>query len=284
MVLDVAAVVGPDGWITWRALTARVDRKTVAAQVVDSAGRLTSGSGPGVYRSSALAQDWRIRVDGRVSSRSGVASHRTALALWGLLPPGGPIHVTVEPGRSNRGSRASGSAPAAGPPWTSPEVGGLHVTQRGPAGPGGHLGPSAGDAAVRPCERAAITAVRRPPGAARGARSLPARRGVPHSPPRVAVRPSWSACWPTSERAGDLGPASSAQGVGMPRFTQQHRSRNRARHSSWTPPMRRCSRCRRWTARRGTVPPDQDERESAVAEAAQVRVARRCRTPPARRR
>ena len=39
-----------------------------------------------------------------VLSRGGVASHRTALALWGLVPPGGPIHVTVEPTRSNRPS------------------------------------------------------------------------------------------------------------------------------------------------------------------------------------
>jgi hypothetical protein len=30
---DVSAFVGPEGWITWDALTARVDRKTVARWV-----------------------------------------------------------------------------------------------------------------------------------------------------------------------------------------------------------------------------------------------------------
>jgi very-short-patch-repair endonuclease len=45
-----------------------------------------------------------MRVEASVLSRGGIASHRTALSLWGLVPPGGPVHVTVEPTRSNRSS------------------------------------------------------------------------------------------------------------------------------------------------------------------------------------
>jgi very-short-patch-repair endonuclease len=101
MVLDVASAVGPDGWITWEALTARVDRKTVARWTAK--GTLVRLQ-PGVYATSAAAEQWAIRVEAAVLSRGGVASHRTALALWGLVPPGGPIHVTVEPTRSNRRS------------------------------------------------------------------------------------------------------------------------------------------------------------------------------------
>ena len=101
MVLDVASAVGPDGWITWEALTAQVDRKTVARWTAK--GTLVRLQ-PGVYATSAAAEQWAIRVEAAVLSRGGVASHRTALALWGLVPPGGPIHVTVEPTRSNRRS------------------------------------------------------------------------------------------------------------------------------------------------------------------------------------
>ncbi|MET0765510.1 MAG: DUF559 domain-containing protein [Blastococcus sp.] len=101
MALDVASAVGPDGWITWAALTARVDRKTVARWTAK--GTLVRLQ-PGVYATSAAAELWAIRVEAAVRSRGGVASHRTALALWGLVPPGGPIHVTVEPSRSNRRS------------------------------------------------------------------------------------------------------------------------------------------------------------------------------------
>ena len=79
MVLDVASVVGPDGWITWEALTARVDRKTVARWT--STGTLIRLQ-PGVYATPAAAAQWRIRVEATVRSRGGVASHRTALGLW----------------------------------------------------------------------------------------------------------------------------------------------------------------------------------------------------------
>jgi very-short-patch-repair endonuclease len=101
MAHDVASVVGADGWTTWEALTARVDRKTVARWT--AAGALVRLQ-PGVYATSAAAAHWRTRVEAAVLSRGGVAAHRTALALWGLVPPGGPVHVAVGPTRSNRRS------------------------------------------------------------------------------------------------------------------------------------------------------------------------------------
>lgn len=101
MARDVAAVVGPDGWTTWEALTAQVDRKTVARW-------LTSGQlqrlQPGMYALPAVALDWRTRVEAAAHATGGVVSHRSALALWDLAPPGGPIHLTVEIGRSGRGT------------------------------------------------------------------------------------------------------------------------------------------------------------------------------------
>jgi very-short-patch-repair endonuclease len=99
MALDVASVVGPDGWTTWAALTARVDRKTVVRWT--AAGTLVRLQ-PGIYATPAASAQWRMRVEAAVLSRGGVASHRTALALWGLVPPGGPVHVMVAPPRSNR--------------------------------------------------------------------------------------------------------------------------------------------------------------------------------------
>jgi very-short-patch-repair endonuclease len=98
---DLAALIGPDGWITWESLTARVDRKTVARWV---------GSGelqrlhPGVYVLPRVARNWRSRVEAAVRATGGVVSHRSALALWGLAPPGGPVHLTVEMSRSSRGT------------------------------------------------------------------------------------------------------------------------------------------------------------------------------------
>jgi very-short-patch-repair endonuclease len=98
---DVAALVGPDGWSTWEALTSRVDRKTVAAWV--GRGRLQRIQ-PGVYALPSAAADWRLRVEAAVHACGGVASHRTALALWGLLPPARPVHLTVAHQRSGRGT------------------------------------------------------------------------------------------------------------------------------------------------------------------------------------
>jgi hypothetical protein len=125
MVLDVASVVGPDGWTTWATLTARVDRKTVARWI--AAGTLVRLQS-GVYATSAAAAQWRIRVEAAVLSRGGVASHRTALALWGLVPPGGPVHVTVEPTRSNRNPAGVVLHRAQGLKDAIRSVDGIHVT------------------------------------------------------------------------------------------------------------------------------------------------------------
>lgn len=103
MAHDLDAVIGPDGWITWQALTARVDRKTVASWV--GRGRLHRIQ-PGIYALPRPAVDWRTRLEAAVRATGGVVSHRTALALWGLLPPdtGAPLHLTVPITRSGRGT------------------------------------------------------------------------------------------------------------------------------------------------------------------------------------
>jgi very-short-patch-repair endonuclease len=102
MVRNVSAVVGPDGWSGWRQLTSRIDRKTIG--IWTASGKLVRLQ-PGVYATAGTALDWRVRVEAAVRSRNGVASHATALALWGLVaPPEGPVHVAVEAGRSGRGS------------------------------------------------------------------------------------------------------------------------------------------------------------------------------------
>jgi len=101
MVRDLGALIGPDGWITWESLTARVDRKTVARWV--GSGHLQRLQ-PGLYALPSAARDWRSRVEAAVHATNGVVSHRSALALWGLGPPGGPVHLTVEFTRSARGS------------------------------------------------------------------------------------------------------------------------------------------------------------------------------------
>lgn len=101
MAYDVPTVVGPDGWSTWSQLTTRVDRKTVGEWT--SSGKLVRVQ-PGVYVASGSAGRWRVHVEAAVRSRRGVASHATALALWGLVPPPPGVDVTVSMGRSGRGS------------------------------------------------------------------------------------------------------------------------------------------------------------------------------------
>ncbi|SNS65440.1 Protein of unknown function [Geodermatophilus saharensis] len=97
MAHDPATVVGPDGWATWEALTARVDRGTLTRWVAD-------GLQPGVYALPGAAGDWRLRVEAATRSCGGVVSHGSALALWELAPPGGPVHLTVGFTRSGRGT------------------------------------------------------------------------------------------------------------------------------------------------------------------------------------
>jgi very-short-patch-repair endonuclease len=217
MVLDVAAVVGPDGWITWEALTARVDRKTVARWTAQ--GRLVRLQ-PGIYASSALAGGWRIRVEAAVRSRSAVASHRTALALWGLLPPGGPIHLTVEPGRSNRGSAYVVLHRARDLRDLVRSVDGLHVTSVERAIVDTWASP--GDVGRPAVRAAAITAVRRRMCHPRDLALELGRR--PQLPARSSltelVRLLADGCQSELEIWGC---ANVLRAPGMPRFTQQHR-------------------------------------------------------------
>lgn len=101
MAFDVPEVVGAEGWTSASALTAQLNRNTVGAWT--NAGKLVRLE-KGIY-AAGVAPEWRIRVEAAVRSRNGVASHATALSLWGLIPPPpGPVHVTVATGRSGRGS------------------------------------------------------------------------------------------------------------------------------------------------------------------------------------
>lgn len=102
MAWDVAAVVGERGWVTRGELTTRVDRGTVDAWV--AAGTLVRLQ-PGVYALPVAARDWLTRVSALARARRGVVSHRSALSLWELLPPGDdPVHLTIDMSRSARGS------------------------------------------------------------------------------------------------------------------------------------------------------------------------------------
>jgi very-short-patch-repair endonuclease len=99
MTHDVRSLIGPDGWTTWADLATRVDRKTIGAWT--ATGRIVR-LGSGVYTTRAGADDWRVRVEAAVRSRRAIASHGTALALWELVPEGGPVHLTVPHGGSSR--------------------------------------------------------------------------------------------------------------------------------------------------------------------------------------
>jgi very-short-patch-repair endonuclease len=216
VVLDVASVVGPAGWATYQELTARIDRKTLARWTAQ--GRLVRIA-PGVY-AAAPSREWRMRVEAAIRTRGAVASHRTALALWGLLPPGGPVHLTVEPGRSNRGSAGVVLHRARDLRDLVRNVGGLHVTSVERSIVDSWACPDDVDrTAVR---AAAITAVRR-----RMCRpqelaleldrrpQLPARRVL-----GALVRLLAEGCQSELEIWGCL---NVLRAPGMPRFTQQHR-------------------------------------------------------------
>lgn len=101
MALDIATVLGPSGWATWNELTERVDRATVTRWV--AAGRLVRLQ-PEVYALPSVAGDWRVRLAAAVQVCGGVVSHGSALALWGLAEPTGPVHLTVDVRRSGRGT------------------------------------------------------------------------------------------------------------------------------------------------------------------------------------
>ncbi|MBN1094077.1 DUF559 domain-containing protein [Blastococcus sp. TML/M2B] len=101
MVCDAAALVGAAGWTTRDALLDAVSRSTLERWV--TAGRLVRLA-PAVFALPSSARDWRVRAAAALHGRDAVASHVTALALWGLVEhPPGPVHLTVTRGSSNRG-------------------------------------------------------------------------------------------------------------------------------------------------------------------------------------
>jgi very-short-patch-repair endonuclease len=123
---DPAAVVGPEGWTTWELLTRQVSPTTVRAWVAD--GRLVQ-LGPARYATPAAAGVLRIRVEAALHQSDAVASHTTALALWGLVPPpAGPVHVTVGAGASGRGSAGIVRHRGLDADWHRRRVSGLAVT------------------------------------------------------------------------------------------------------------------------------------------------------------
>lgn len=102
MAHDVPELIGPRGWITGPELLDTVGRSTVRTWVASGAlVRLA----PSVFALPSSAHDWRVRTAAALHGRNAVASHATALALWGLSEhPPGPVHVTVPRGASGRGS------------------------------------------------------------------------------------------------------------------------------------------------------------------------------------
>lgn len=102
MALDPRRLVGEAGWIAGSELSARVSRSTVRTWV--ASGRLVRLA-PGVFALPTAAGSWRVRVAAALQGRAAVASHVTALALWELIEhPPGPVHITVDPSLSRRGS------------------------------------------------------------------------------------------------------------------------------------------------------------------------------------
>lgn len=102
MARDPRQLIGQAGWITGPELLSQVSRSTVENWV--RAGRLVRLQ-PGIFALPAGAENWRIRLQAALHGREAVASHGTALALWELMPhPAGPVHITVGPSMSRRGS------------------------------------------------------------------------------------------------------------------------------------------------------------------------------------
>ena len=123
---DPAAVVGSDGWTTWDRLVNQVSPTTVRAWV--ASGRLVQLSA-GRYATPAAAAHWRTRIAAALHGTDAVASHTTALSLWGLLSPlAGPVHVTVGVGASGRGSAGVMRHRGLDVDWHRRRVDGLAVT------------------------------------------------------------------------------------------------------------------------------------------------------------
>ena len=100
--IEVSGVIGEAGWITVPELLTRVSPRTIGSWIAQ--GKLVRLR-PGVLAIPTSARRWRTQVAAALDGREAVASHVTALALWGLIEhPPGPVHVTVDLTRSARGS------------------------------------------------------------------------------------------------------------------------------------------------------------------------------------
>lgn len=102
MTHNVSRLIGERGWITGPDLLESVGRSTVRRWV--DAGTLVRLA-PGLFALPASEREWRVRAAAALHGRDAVASHATAMALWGLAEhPPGPVHITVARGSSSRGS------------------------------------------------------------------------------------------------------------------------------------------------------------------------------------
>ncbi|MBN1092047.1 DUF559 domain-containing protein [Blastococcus sp. TML/M2B] len=217
MTRDVAAVVGEAGWATAAELQRRISARAVGAWV--AAGKLVLLR-PGVYALPQAAGEWRVRLAAALA-RGGVASHVTALALWGLVEhPPGPVHVTVDLTRSARGSRGVTVHRSAGVDAERRRVGSTSVTsvERSLVDTWGRPAPLS-RADVR---AAAITAVRRREASVSELADELARR--PRLPGRAelarVVELLAAGCQSELEIWGCL---QVLRGPGMPPFVQQRR-------------------------------------------------------------
>jgi hypothetical protein len=93
---DITRLVGPAGTTTAASLLRSVDADTVGRWVQQ--GRLLRPY-PGVLVLPERRHDWRTSASAAVLATGGVLSHRTALTVWRVLPPAGPVHVSIAAGR-----------------------------------------------------------------------------------------------------------------------------------------------------------------------------------------
>ncbi len=118
--------MGEPGWITAAELQQQVSARTIGTWV--ATGKLVLLR-PRFYALPAAAHGWRTRLAAALARGDGVASHATALALWGLIEhPPGQVHVTVDLTRSARGSRGVTVHRSAGIDAERRRVGSLSVT------------------------------------------------------------------------------------------------------------------------------------------------------------
>jgi very-short-patch-repair endonuclease len=100
---DLTVLLGAEGVVPMSELTRKVDRHTVGSWV--AAGRLLRPY-PGVLVLPERFDEWRVRALAALYATNGVLSHSSALAVWGLAPRSGRLHVSVP--SSRRAMRGAG--------------------------------------------------------------------------------------------------------------------------------------------------------------------------------